>query len=301
MALNAAAQRGAVSFSTAATNGERWGQFAAWARESGINKMEKITPEAVRCFGLGLSERVHNGEMAPSTAQNLISAVNSVMELATNTNRGWRSVSPTKDCRIPARSGIARESKAINPAEHARLTGAVTERIATLLALQRNLGLRFEESAKLNAVRALVEAHNNGQVHIKAGTKGGRARRVPASPAAIAALEQASRIQAGDRSMIPQAQNYAQFQSGAYRELIQAGGSGFHGERHHYAQMRYQEIVGTPSPVAAGWSRTERFERLAERLGIPPAMAREIDREARLRIAQELGHGRLEVTHAYLG
>lgn len=301
MALNAAAQRGAVSFFTAATNGERWGQFATWARESGINKMEKITPEAVRCFGLGLSERIHNGEMAPSTAQNLISAVNSVMELATNTNRGWSSVSPTKDCRIPARSGIASESKAINPTEHARLTGAVTERIATLMALQRNLGLRFEESAKLNAVRALVEAHNNGQVHIKAGTKGGRARRVPASPAAIAALEQASRIQAGDRSMIPQTQNYAQFQSGAYRELIQAGGGGFHGERHDFAQARYRELTGAPAPVAAGWPRKERFQCLAEYLSIPIAMAKEIDQEARARIAQELGHNRIEITDAYLG
>jgi len=299
MALNAAAQRGAVSFSTAATNGERWGRFAAWAREAGIKKMERITPEVVRGFGLELSERVHNVELAPSTAQNLVSAVNSVMDLATN--RGWITVSPTRDCRIPARSGIAKESKAIDPIEHGRLTAAVTERMAALLGLQRHLGLRFEESAKLNAVRALAEAKRSGQVAIETGTKGGRPRLVPAPPAAIAALEQASRIQAGDRSMIPGDETYAQFQSGAYRELIQVGGSGFHGERHHYAQARYLEIVGAPSPVAAGWGRKERFDRLAECLGVPPAMAREIDQEARLRIAQELGHGRLEVTSAYLG
>lgn len=298
MALQAAAQRGAISFSTAATQSERWNHFARWAKAAGIKKMERITRNRVLSYGQNLADQVQDGDLAASTAQNRLSAVNTVMTLA---NPLWQSVSPTQECRIPARSGITQHSKAIDPVEHERLLANLTDRLGALIALQRSLGLRFEESAKLDAISALAEAKRCGQVSIEYGTKGGRSRRVPASPAAIAALEQASKIQDGDRSMIPRSQSYAHFQDRAYRELQEADGSGFHGERHHYAQARYLEIVGAPSPVATGWGRRERFDRLAECLGIPLAIAKEIDQEARARIAQELGHNRIEITHAYLG
>lgn len=49
---------------------------------------------------------------------------------------------------------------------------AASERLGALLELQRNFGLRFEESAKLDAARALREAEKTGAVSIKDGTKG---------------------------------------------------------------------------------------------------------------------------------
>ena len=39
-ALKACARNGVVSFSTAATNGDRWQFFAAWAKKEGVKKME---------------------------------------------------------------------------------------------------------------------------------------------------------------------------------------------------------------------------------------------------------------------
>ena len=94
MALDRAATAGGVSFSTAATNADRWNDFTSWAREQGIKRMEDVTPEAVRDYGLQLATRVEDGQLAASTAQNRVSAVNSVMGMAT---RGeWRSVSPTR-------------------------------------------------------------------------------------------------------------------------------------------------------------------------------------------------------------
>jgi integrase len=241
--------------------------------------------------------------MAASTAQNYLSAINTVMQLAT-LHAGvpvWKSVSPTKDAQIPQRNGIATVSRAISHQEHQCLGSAVTERIAALLNLQRSLGLRFEESAKLDARKALQQAMRENQVNISAGTKGGRSRTVPVSPEARQALEHAATIQARDRSMIPAHQTYAAFQRAAYREMINADGGGFHGERHWYAQERYQQLTGAPCPVAVGWSRSERFERLAQRLGVSPDTARQIDEIARLDIARELGHSRVGVTNAYLG
>ena len=113
--------------------------------------------------------------------------------------------------------------------------------------------------------------------------------------------ERAAEIQGGDRSMIPAAQTYASFQAESYRELREANGQGFHGERHTYAQERYSELTGAPAPVAAAWGREERFERLAEHLGVSIGEAKAIDQDAREQVAQELGHGRCEVTNAYLG
>ena len=300
MCLNSAAGVGAVSFSTAATQGERWGQFSTFARdELGVKYMEKVTPEAVVAYGEKLQERVEAGEMSAATAQNYISAVNSVMTLATDGK--WESVSPTRDCGIDQRSGIATENRAIGEELHAELKAGVGERLGAMLDLQRSLGLRFEESSKLDAGRALSEAQKTGHVSISAGTKGGLERTVPASPEAISALERAAAIQGKDRSMIPSSDSYRDFQQAAYRELREAGGSGFHCERHAFAQGRYEALTGAPAPVVEGWGREERFERLADALGVSTDEAKAIDQDARQQVAQELGHGRVEVTNAYLG
>ena len=85
------------------------------------------------------------------------------------------------------------------------------------------------------------------------------------------------------------------------RELREAGGSGFHCERHAFAQGRYEALTGAPAPVVEGWGREERFERLADALGVSTDEAKAIDQDARQQVAQELGHGRTEVTNAYLG
>ena len=301
MALNSAAQAGAVSFSTAATNGERWGQFAEFSRdELGVKYMEKVTPEGVIAFGEALQEKVSAGEMSAATAQNYLSAVNSVMKIATEGK--WQSISPTKDCGIDQRSAIAAENKAISAEKHAELTsGGISERLGAIMDLQRSLGLRFEESAKINAGQALEQARETGRVSIEAGTKGGLQREVPASPAAVAALERAAAIQGADRSMIPRSDSYKDFQQAAYSELREAGGAGFHGERHSYAQERYNALTGASAPVVEGWGRGERLERLAEALGVSVEEAKAIDHEARMQVAEELGHGRMEITNAYLG
>lgn len=299
MALNSAARAGAVSYSTAATNGERWGEFAQFARQEGVKYMEGVTKETVIAYGQTLQEKVSAGEMAAATAQNYISAVNGVMSLATEGK--WESVSPTKDCGISQRSGIASKNSAISEDRHSQLMANLSERTGALLDLQRTLGLRFEESAKLDARGALEEARERGIVSIEAGTKGGLEREVPASSEAISALERAAAVQGDHHSMIPAHQSYAEFQREAYQQIREAGGNGFHCERHFYAQERYQSLTGASAPVTAGWSREERFERMAEQLGVSVEEAKAIDNDARQQIAEELGHGRIEVTNAYLG
>lgn len=285
-----------LSFSGIATVSERWGQFCKWAEGQGIKKMETVTQETLVHYGKGLADKVRLGELSAATAQNYVSAANRVMGIA----RGDRlvSVSPTQDCGIPKRSGIATESRAIGKNDHQATLIKVSPRLGALLDLQREFGLRFKESCLINANKALQEAKTHGWVRIIDGTKGGRARTVPITQPErqMAALEHAAAVQDG-RSMVPNQTRYIDFARACYREF-----SNHHGERHSYAQSRYETLVGAPCPVAAGVAHGTAHHRfLAGRLGISTTQARDLDKQVRLQIAEELGHGRASITNQYLG
>ena len=296
-----ALREGMQSHSSIATMADRWGQFASWAREeAGIRDMRHIETATLRGYAAHLIARLEQGEISPATAQNALSAVNRVMEIA----RGDQAVrlDPVREAGLPTRTGIATTDRAVPVSQHDTAVAAVSERVGALLILQRSLGLRFEEAAKLDAQRALAQAERHGQIRIEDGTKGGLARQVPCRESAqLDALASAAKIQGNDRSMIPASASYKAFRTATYSELRSAGIRS-HGERHSYAQSRYESLVGAPAPVAAGVAHGAEHHRfLADRLGIEVAAARELDLQAREQVAAELGHGRIDVTNAYLG
>jgi len=283
------------SFSGIDTTALRWGRFCEWAKGQGIKRMEKIGKADVIRYGVELAGQVKSGQMEESTAQNYVSAVNTVMAIA----RGDKAVSasPTADCGIGKRTGIATASRAVGETEHRQAQERLSERLGALLGLQRRLGLRFKESALLDARGALKTALAERLVRIDDGTKGGRPRIVPiVRTAQVEALARAAAVQDG-RSMVPGASRYVDFQRACYREH-----SGWHGERHAYAQARYEALVGAPCPVAAGIKHGKAHHAfLAERLGLSVGQAKTLDQESRKIIAEELGHGRTGITNAYLG
>jgi integrase len=282
-----------MSYSTAATVGERWAQFVQWAREEeGINKMEQIDREMVERYGHELAERVENGEMSPAYAQNLVSAVNSVMSIATGGS--WASVSPTKDCGIAERSHVREDAPgALDRAVYERALDAVRselgERAGAIVELCREFGLRSKEASLLDAKSALREAETRGVVTISAGTKGGRDREVPiVHDRQIAALERAAEAQGRDHSMIPSDQSWREWREGTLRdvrEIVKAEtGGGLHDLRSSYACERYEALTGHAAPVAGGVIED-----------------RQADREVREIISAELGHGRIDVVAEYIG
>lgn len=286
-----------LSFSSRQSLSERWNGFVDWAKPQGINKMEKIDKALVIRYGRALQANVECGELKPASAQAYVSAVNTVMIHATN--QQWTPVSPTKDCGISTRCHCAKTSKALSEAEHQAILPQVDARVAVLLMLQRQFGLRFKESALLNARAALTQAMAKGYFTLTAGTKGGRTRSVPVPEASLSVLAAAAKLQQG-RSMIPTALTYAQFRRDCYRQA-QAAGFGFHQERHYYAQRRYSELTGAPAPVIAGWSGRQRIGQMAAYLGVSRAIAADLDNRARLRLSKELGHNRIQVTRVYTG
>lgn len=295
-----ALREGMQSFASISTMHDRWRLFAVFAKDElrlhSLNKIEKCHVEA---YANKLLSRLDKKEISAATAQNYLSTVNRVMEIA----RGDRTVrlDPVKEGGIPERKRACEQSKATTPEAHQRATEAVSGRVAAMTGLQREFGLRFAESAKIDASRAFSQALKNHSITVKDGTKGGRSRDVPITrPEQIIALQAASVIQGNHRSMIPAEQTYVQFRAEAYKQ-IENTQFNFHGQRHHYAQQRYQAIVGAPCPIVGGVARREQHPHISRELGISISTARELDYAARLQVSNELGHGRIDVTNAYLG
>ena len=169
----------------------------------------------------------------------------------------------------------------------------VNENIAQSLRLQDAFGLRREESMKFQPVFALdgQTIENAKYIRLKdSWTKGGRPRTIPLSNekqrqelrhAYVLALKNGG-------SMIPKEKSYKAHKS-SFETITHALGVGqTHGLRHGYAQTRYRELMGFDCP-AVGGSRSLSVDELVK------------DKEIRMLISEELGHGRIGVTSIYLG
>lgn len=294
-----ALKEGMKSHSSVSTMSSRFNQFAEYSRhELNIRDMRQLEQQHIQQYANHLKDRVSNQELSVATAQNYLSAVNRVMEIA----RGDKTlhVSAVKDAGFEQRSNIRTENKAIPEEKHQNTVTQVDERLGIQLELQRNLGLRFEESCKLNADKAYNEAITRGSITVSEGTKGGRDRIIPTpSQKQLETLENAARIQGDHFSLIPKGMSYQSYQDQCYNNAPDH--FQFHGERHFYAQERYEQLTGCQSPVAAGIEHRAHHQYMADQLGISKVEAREIDHSARSEIAEELGHGRMSITNNYLG
>lgn len=156
------------------------------------------------------------------------------------------------------------------------------------LRLQAELGLRREESIKI----VPAWADRGDRLVLKdSWCKGGRDREIP-----ITMLEQRqaideAKVLANGKSLVaPGYKTYATYLKHFRYECERVGIHGVHGHRHFYAQARYQELAGWPCPARGGPTRKQLT-----------AKQREIDREVRLTISREMGHGREQIVSVYIG
>jgi len=187
---------------------------------------------------------------------------------------------------IPDRQFVSDQSKA-KDLKREQLALVKDEHVKMSLRLQQAFGLRREEAIKIQPRWADRGKH----LHLKASwTKGGRERTVPIrTQEQRALLEQAKRL-AGLGSLIPGGRKYIEQMRIYERHTANAGLSRMHGLRHAYAQQRYQELTGWPSPHAGGPTKKE-LNRAQQ----------QTDQRARLTISKELGHVREQITAVYIG
>jgi hypothetical protein len=102
-------------------------------------------------------------------------------------------------------------------------------------------------------------------------------------------LEEVSKLAKGG-ALIPPNKNFIKQRNHYDRQVRNAGIKNPHSLRHAYAQRRYEELTGWKAPLAGGpASKSLTIEQRARNKG------------ARETISRELGHGREEISAAYLG
>ena len=187
---------------------------------------------------------------------------------------------------IPDRRFVTNESKAKDITQQ-QLSKVKDAHVRMSLELQRAFGLRREEAMKFQPSYADKGAH----LQLKASwTKGGKPRMIPIRTGAQREVLDRARSLAGLSSLIPSQRSYVHQLRIYEGNTLRAGLSSLHGLRHAYAQERYEELTGWQCPATDG----------TDRQSLTPEQ-RELDREARLTISQELGHEREQVSTAYLG
>lgn len=158
------------------------------------------------------------------------------------------------------------------------------------LRIMLAFGLRVEETVMFRP----FAADRGTELFVEHGTKGGRPRFVPLdTPYKRDLIEQAKAVALGNPKQILTDRPRAKFHQARRRFYYLAGKIGLtkgslgvtpHGLRHEFANRRYLQLTGFHSPVHGG-----------------PRAHGMADRAAREVIVDELGHGALYKTSAYLG
>lgn len=282
-------------YGTVAGHTERWRQFVAWCRDQhGIRDARRVDRRTVNAYGSCLADQVSGKTLSVSYAQNLLSSVNVVLESL----RGDRRIRIAPAALVGQRSHVRTEPPAGLDRQAVRqcadrLRQKGHERIASVVELARELGLRLREASMLDARAALRQATTQGAVNITAGTKGGRGHRVdrwvPVTKTGMGCLARAAEAQEAGRNLIPTELTWRQWNTRVHHVWAAVRDDfslkKLHDLRAAYACERYRTLTGSVAPVVEG-------RRLA---------SRDADRAARNTIAQELGHGRSDVVSAYIG
>jgi len=276
---------------------QRFIRFIEWLELSDdrVTDLRDINQAHVDRYVKSLEARVDNMTMAVSTAHHYVSAINRVLYILTGNKECWISVRYQTD--IPNRAYVSTTRVSMHSLPSLRES---MNPVDIMIHLQYWIGLRFEESAKINARQVHLEAISRNVVSITDGTKGGRRRVIPITEAdQLTVLKVAAEVQSGHRSLIPASKTYAEFRRESYAQYRHVP---FHSYRHQYAYRRYRALVGADCPVIEGVSHGIAHIRfLAKKLDIAEGEAKARDLSARTIVAQELGHGRIDITNNYLG
>ena len=261
------AQARIYSFGTIRAYVEDCTRFAKWARkEYGVRDIRDLTPEMARTYidTLAANERSggYLGRIKAAIAKLSVVLHDERWDLGT----GWHS-----DQR-PERSYSPDDAKRIvtDLREHAR-----DPQVADVAELQRIGGLRRREAAQLR--RQDIDPARC-TLHLVRGTKGGRIREVRVDPAHRDYLKALKERATGRRDghVFQGRGSLGRRTERAVDEACRRLGiddQGTHGFRGTFAQERYAEYRSEGST----------------------------DKAARKRLTQDLGHGRIAVTYAYVG
>lgn len=287
--VSVAAARGG-RYSWCSTTKNRWWQFCTFCESNGVHTVEQITHDLITTYAMSRCR-----DLSVATAQNYISAVNTVLKLL---NPNWDACSPKQ---IVGRSRCSVRKKPLAFGVE-QINSVVTDLrklghndLACIVIFASWFGLRRREAAMLDLGVAVKEAFARGAIDIQRGTKGGRGRSVerliPCDEKQIQLLINAKQEFKHQRCLIPVGVSLKEF-SGRISSIClpvlkQYGITRLHDLRVFYACSRYQALTGCLSPCNNQSGRN-----------VP---SRQIDEYAREVISHELGHSRIQIVSSYIG
>lgn len=293
---------GGGHYGTVKAHSDRWQAFVRWCRSEdgpGFNDARQIDRQTLLDYAGHLRQQVEQGAICIATAQNRLSSVNRTMA-ALRGDQYVKVSSPSKALGM-RRTSVRRSVPQGQDREHVKrivdvLCGHQQPRAAAIAQLAQATGMRLREAILADLPRLQREAEHYDKINIQDGTKGGRGgatapRWITVDDHIREALRYAEQVSPdGSRNLLAPNEGYLDFQ----REIVRPARDilhthnlkGFHELRAAYACERYEQITHHLAPINGGRCRR-----------LDPGL----DREARIQISYELGHGRIEVVSAYIG
>jgi len=287
--------------------------------ETGLKTLSEIDKPTIEQYLDSLQERLESGELSSAATADRVSALNTTLRYF---GKGDMTVSAKKYglSRGPVdtsdKSNSREASAAVVDAVYGK--GQDDPRSMALyhsLRLQEAFGLRARESFAIKIVEKDPDVPK--LIITKSDLpKNNRPREIPiVSDYQRQVLREAKEfaLSQGWRSLIPPEKSLAQGKDFAYKKLdeirqsVGHPGFHFHGERHQYAHERFTNLFhlqagqGLQCPAVMGLGMKEWREYAANATGLSIEQIKDIDKEIRLEISENLGHSRVDVTRYYLG
>lgn len=293
---------GGGHYGTVKAHSDRWQAFVRWCRSKdgpGFNDARQIDRQTLLDYAGHLRQQVEQGAIGIATAQNRLSSVNRTLA-ALRGDQYMRAPSPSKALGMQ-RSGIRSEvPQGQDRVQVKRIVEVLCEhqqpRVAAIVQLARETGMRLREAILANLPRLQREAKQLGRINIQDGTNGGRSgasasRWITVSNKIREALAFAHQVSPkGSRNLLAPNESYLDFLTSTVRparDLLHTHElRGFHELRAAYACERYEEITDHLAPINGGNCYQ---------------LNQHLDQLARVQISYELGHGRIDVVSAYIG
>lgn len=287
---------------TVKAHSNRWQAFVHWCRSEdgpGFNDARQIDRQTLLGYAGHLRQQVEQGAIGIATAQNRSSSVKRTMA-ALRGDQYVKVPSPSKALGMQ-RTSVRRSVPQGQDREYVkRIVDVLCEhqmpRAAAIAQLASATGMRLREAILADLPRLQREAEQLGKINIQDGTKGGRSgasahRWVTVDDHIRIALAFALQVSPdGSHNLLAPDENYLDFQQRIVRPtryiLHKHNLKGFHELRAAYACNRYEQITHHLAPINGG----SYYQ-----------LDRHLDREARVQISYELGHGRIDVASAYIG
>ena len=298
---------------------------------TGVSKLQRATTSDVEIWIEQLKDRIQPAPLNNTPMPDYLTE-NTVVGMVSRFNTVLHHIGRDDLIKTPSEWGFKRSTDFSNKANPPEAAAAMRNILKTeanngnlfsasllqAVELMRAFGLRYRE-----AVAIKLDHKDPGAAYLEMEkqdqTKCHKYRRIEITTESQRETLQSAKNFAKSnamRSLIPNDMTLNQSQDAAYRKaqaVRDATGLKyhFHGERHAYAHQKYtalwQERTGYPiaCPAALGLGgrklRGEWQRQAIATTGLSKSRLLEMDKQIRLKVSEDLGHGRVDVTLTYLG